>query len=131
DLDVLPGEGARNPDSKRLPDRFLAREAARVGLGRVGARVAVRALGRREAALAEAWIPLERATNSSDFDQVHSDPHGGAARMKIVRLLIVREPNAFDDCAVPASAASRRTSCSTKPANARRPTTTVGPHARR
>src|SRR5262249_23492933 len=115
DLDVLPGEGARNPDSKRFSDRFLAREAARVRLRAVPPPVPVRAPGRREAPLAEARIALEGATNPGDFDQVHSDSHGsalskqascadegaflpsstlhcrtgGAARMKIVRLVIV------------------------------------------
>jgi hypothetical protein len=42
-------------------------------LGRVGARVAVGALGLGEAALAEARVPLQRAGDPLDFDQV--DPN--------------------------------------------------------
>ena len=47
DLDLLPREGARNSEAERLADRLLAGEAARVALGRVRPRVAVRLLGGR------------------------------------------------------------------------------------
>src|SRR4029079_18289501 len=73
DLDLLPGEGARDAEPERLPHRLLAREAARVALGRVRSRVAVRLLGGREAAVAEARVPVERAADAGDLDQVRSD----------------------------------------------------------
>src|SRR5436190_23404894 len=68
DLDLLPGERARDPEPERLPDRLLARETAGVALRRVRARVAVRLLGRREAAVAEALAPLERPPDPLDLD---------------------------------------------------------------
>src|SRR6476619_7063674 len=70
DLDVLPGECARDAEAERLTDRFLAGEPARVALGRVGTRLAIGLLGCREAALAEACVPLERPPDPRDLDQV-------------------------------------------------------------
>src|SRR5688500_10351300 len=59
DLDLLPGEPHADPE--RLPHRLFPRETARVALRGLRARVAVRDLGLREAALAEARVTLERA----------------------------------------------------------------------
>ena len=73
DLDVLPREGAGDPEAERLAHGLLAREAAGVALGGVGARVAVPLLGRREAALAKALVPRERASHALDLDQVGAD----------------------------------------------------------
>src|SRR5262249_23218768 len=77
DLDVLPGPEARDPESECLADRLLAGEARGVVLGGVRARVAVRPLGRGEAALAEAR-PLERAAHALDLDEVDPDGRHGA-----------------------------------------------------
>src|SRR5205085_5947614 len=73
DLDLLPREADADPE--RLPDRLLPGEATGVALRRVRARVAVGLLGRREAAVAEARVALERAPDPRDLDQVEADPH--------------------------------------------------------
>src|SRR5947209_5400923 len=70
DLDVAPRKRARDADPQRLSDRFLCRETSRIGLGRIRARVAVVAFGRREAPFAEARIALERPAHARDLDQV-------------------------------------------------------------
>src|SRR5215211_167006 len=75
DLYVLPGERARDPEAERLADGLLAGKARRVVLRRVRPRLAVRALGLREASLAEARVALERATDAPDLDQVDADVH--------------------------------------------------------
>jgi len=75
DLDITPGERARDAEPERLPYGFLAGEPAGIALGRIRARVAIRALGLREAALAEARITLERAAHALDLDQVDTDGH--------------------------------------------------------
>src|ERR671930_997702 len=73
DLDLLPREADADPE--RLADRLLAGEAAGVALGRVGARIAVRLLRDREAAVAEAGVAFEGAPDPRDLDQVEPDPH--------------------------------------------------------
>ena len=60
--------------AERLPDRLLAAEPRGVRLGRVAARLAVRLLVGREAAVAEART-LERAPDPLDLDHVRADPH--------------------------------------------------------
>src|SRR5262245_47268490 len=80
DLDVLPGEGARDAEPERLPDRLLAREARRVVLGRVRPRIAVDAFGVGEAPFPEARIAFERVANSLDLDQVEADLHADSRR---------------------------------------------------
>src|SRR5258708_2902137 len=75
DLDVAPRKRARHAEAERLADRLLAGEAPSVRLRRVLARVAVRALRLCEAALAEAGVSVERATDARDLDQVDADPH--------------------------------------------------------
>src|SRR4051794_38010444 len=59
DLDVAPGERTRDAEAESLPDGLLAGETSCVGLRWVLARVAVRALGLREATLAERRVALE------------------------------------------------------------------------
>src|SRR5205823_9257649 len=73
DLDVLPRECTRNAEAERLSDRLLAGETSRVRLGRIRTGVAVRALGFREAPLAEAWIAIERLPNPRNLDEISSD----------------------------------------------------------
>src|SRR5262249_47563800 len=75
DLDVAPRERTRDTEAERLADGFLAGKAAGVALRGIRPRVAVRTLRLREAALAEAGIPLERATHALDLDQVDADVH--------------------------------------------------------
>src|ERR1044072_8302736 len=74
DLDIAPGERARDPEADRLADRLLAGEAGGVVLRGVRPGVAVSALRLGEAALPERRVPLERAADPLDLDQV--DPHG-------------------------------------------------------
>jgi hypothetical protein len=73
DLDVSPCERARNAEAEGLANGLLAGEASGVTLRRIRARVAVRTLRFREAALAEARIAIERAADTLDLDQVDSD----------------------------------------------------------
>src|SRR5437773_9765531 len=77
DLDVTPGKRAGHAEAEGLADRLLPREPRRVVLRRVRPRVAVRALGLREAALAKARVPLERAGDALDLDRVDADFHRG------------------------------------------------------
>jgi hypothetical protein len=72
-LDIAPGKRTRDTESQRLPHGFLAGEAACVALRRIRPPVAVRLFRRREAALAETGIPLERAADALDLDQVDAD----------------------------------------------------------
>ena len=78
DLDLLPREV--DADADRLADRLLAGEPRRVVLRRVRLRVAVRALGLGEAALAEARVPLERPPDPLDLDQVDADAQAMSER---------------------------------------------------
>src|ERR1700730_17522598 len=73
DLDLLPREGARDAEAERLAHRLLAGEAPGIALGRVRPRLAVGLLGRREAAVAEPCVALERAPDAPDLDQVRAD----------------------------------------------------------
>src|SRR5262249_58345762 len=69
-------EGGAGPG--RLPGRLLGGEAAGVVLRRFRLRVAVRTFRRREAALAKAVaVPLERAADAGDLDQVYADANRG------------------------------------------------------
>src|SRR4029079_11226150 len=61
--------------AERLADRLLAREPRRVVLRRIRLRVAVRALGVGEAALAETRVALEGTRDPRDLDQVDADSH--------------------------------------------------------
>src|SRR5438876_918228 len=72
DLDLLPREV--DAAAERFADRLLAGESSRVVLRGIRLPVAVFALGRGEAALAEAG-PLERAPYTLDLDQVDTDSH--------------------------------------------------------
>src|SRR5918996_2738273 len=80
DLDVLPGERARDAEAERLANRLLAGEARRVVLGRVGARVAVLLLRGREAAVAERRVALEGVPDALDLDDVEPDLHQPRSR---------------------------------------------------
>src|SRR4051794_5850651 len=73
DLDVLPGERARDAEAECLADGFLARDPARIALGRVRTRLAVRLLGLREAPVAEAGVTLERTADARDLDEIGAD----------------------------------------------------------
>src|SRR5215472_12967096 len=73
DLDLLPRERAGDAEAERLADGLLASEAAGVALRRVRARVAVRALGLGETALAETRVTGERTPDPLDLDQVGAD----------------------------------------------------------
>src|SRR5260370_4990235 len=73
DLDLLPGGGAGHTEAERLAHRLLAREAAGVALGRVRPRLAVRLLGRGEAAVAKPGVAVERAPDAPDLDEVGPD----------------------------------------------------------
>src|SRR4051794_30561103 len=75
DLDVPPCKSAGDAEAERLTDGFLARKPARVALRGVRARLAVGLLGRREAAVAEPRVALERAPDAVDLDQVDADVH--------------------------------------------------------
>src|SRR5271154_2351238 len=77
DLDLLPRERARDAEPERLADRLLAGEATRVALRRVRPRVAVRALGLGETALAEPLVARERTPDPLDLDQVGADTDAG------------------------------------------------------
>src|SRR2546422_10786833 len=70
DLDLVPREGSRDAEAECLADGLLAGEAPRVALGGIGARLAVRLLGRREAPVSEPGIPVERAPDARDLDQI-------------------------------------------------------------
>src|SRR5215831_9575309 len=75
DLDVEPGEGARDAEAKRLADRLLAGEAAGVALRGIRPGIAVRLLRRSEAALAKARVALQRTADALDLDQIDADVH--------------------------------------------------------
>src|SRR5439155_15866619 len=70
-----PRDRPRDAEAEGLAHRLLAREAARVALRRIRARVAVRPFFLGEAALAEARIALERPADPRDLDQVDADLH--------------------------------------------------------
>src|SRR5206468_3740732 len=72
-LDLLPRERASDSETERFADGLLACESPRVALRRIRPRFAIRLLGFREAAVAEARIPLERAANACDLDQIRAD----------------------------------------------------------
>src|SRR5258708_2296697 len=73
-LDLLPREV--HARTERLPDRFLRCEPAGVVLRRIRLRVTVGTLGFGEAPLFErVTVPLERAANALDLDQVDSNLH--------------------------------------------------------
>src|SRR5207237_8241239 len=74
DLDLAPGEA--DARAERLADGLLAGEARGVVLRRVRLRVAVRAVGVGEAALAEARVALQRPRDPRDLDQVDAHAHG-------------------------------------------------------
>src|SRR4051812_26640561 len=75
DLDVLPSEGAGDSKAEGLADRFLAREASRVVLRRIGPRLAVVALGLGEAALAKGCVAAQGDGDALDLDHVEADFH--------------------------------------------------------
>src|SRR5206468_1770283 len=72
DLHLAPREA--HATAERLAHRLFAGEPGGVALRRVVARVAVRTLALREAALAEAR-PLERPADALDLDHVDADLH--------------------------------------------------------
>src|SRR5262249_303614 len=72
DLDLLPREA--DAAAERLADCLLAGEARGVALSGMRTRVAVRALGVGEAALAKP-VPCERAADALDLDDVDADLH--------------------------------------------------------
>src|SRR5204863_4141461 len=74
-LYVAPRKRACHAEAERLADGLLAGEPAGVALCRVRSRVAVRLLRRREAAVAETGVALERAADTLDLDQVDADLH--------------------------------------------------------
>src|SRR5690349_17237216 len=73
DLDLLPGERARDAETERLADGFLAGEAAGVALRGVRPRVAIRALRLGEAALAKARVTSKGTPDPLDLDEVGAD----------------------------------------------------------
>src|SRR5258708_38248812 len=73
DLDVLPGERARDAEAERLADGLLAGEPSGVALRRVGAGLAVRLLVRGEATVAEVRVALERTADARELDQIGAD----------------------------------------------------------
>src|SRR5438445_12484225 len=68
DLHLPPREGPCNAEPERLADRLLAGEASRVVLGRVRPRVAIGALGLREAAFTKRRVALQCAANARNLD---------------------------------------------------------------
>src|SRR5690349_2907327 len=89
DLDLLPGERARDAEPECLPDRLLAGEAAGVALGGIATGVAVPLLRVGEAALLEARVARERPCDARDLDQVGaharhrcSSSHSGSSRIE-------------------------------------------------
>ena len=65
------------PKPSALPTASLPANRAAKCCGRVGPRQAVLALGRREDALDEARVALERTGHPVDLDQVDPNPHAG------------------------------------------------------
>ena len=73
DLDVAPGERARNAEAERLAHGLFAGEPAGVALGGIRTRVAVRTFRIGEAPLPEARIARQRTAHALDLDQVDAD----------------------------------------------------------